>query len=255
MNSANVRDISDQWDAGEYAANARFVSNYGEAIVDLLNPQSEERILDLGCGDGALTAKIGASGAVVTAVDASESMVTAARIAGIDAHLQAGENLSYRQEFDAVFSNAALHWMTQPNKVANGVFEALKPGGRFVGEMGGMGNVAAIHTAILAVYARHGLDGSVMSPWYFPSIDEYTAVLRDAGLTVRNMALIPRPTPVTAGMAKWLETLAAPYLNRLAPDRREQLRDEIVALLRPVLCDQAGNWTADYVRLRFVAHR
>jgi len=246
---------TDSWNADAYAASARFVSDYGREVIDLLNPQPGEHILDLGCGDGALSANLLSAGARVTAVDASPSMVAAACRAGIDAHQMDGAALAFDQAFDAVFSNAALHWMTRPEKVAGGIFRALKPGGRLVGEMGGQGNVAAIHTAILAVYARHGLDGTADCPWYFPSVAEYSDVLGAAGLTVTHAALIPRPTPVKAGMATWLETLAAPYLNRLDGTLREQMRDEIVDLLRPVLCDRAGNWTADYVRLRFVAIR
>lgn len=254
--SGSISDLNpDEWSADSYAANARFVSEYGEAIIDLLAPRPGEHILDLGCGDGALTTKISGLGATVVAVDASGSMVAAARKLGINAFLKRGEDLAFREEFDAVFSNAALHWMTRPDKVAQNIYQALKPGARFVGEMGGMGNVAAIHTAILAVFARHGLTKETQSPWYFPSVSEYRAVLENAGLTVDQMTLIPRPTPVKAGMTKWLETLAAPYFSRIDPIICTQFRDEIVELLRPALCDQSGNWTVDYVRLRFVAHR
>ena len=188
MKNSPLIKSKDQWDADEYAANARFVSSYGEALIELLGPRSGDRILDLGCGDGALSVKISEAGAMVVAVDTSESMVRAARRCGIDAHLKNGENLTYNSEFDGVFSNAALHWMTRPEKVAVGVFQALRPGGRFVGEMGGLGNVAAIHTAILAIYSRHGLDGSLQSPWYFPSTTEYQRTARPG---LRMLYILP----------------------------------------------------------------
>ena len=241
------------WSAEDYGAHARFVSDLGTPVLSLLAPQAGEWVLDLGCGDGALSAEIAAAGAEVIGVDAAPDMVAAARARGLDAREGDAAALPFAQEFDAVFSNAALHWMTEPDPVIAGVARALRPGGRFVGEFGGMGNVAAIHTAIIAVLDRHGVEDDLSRVWYFPTEVEYGAKLRSHGFEVDQTALIPRPTMLTSGMAAWLSTLAAPLLAALPADQRDAVISETVALLRPALCDGAGNWRADYVRLRFSA--
>ena len=135
------------WDAEQYSENARFVSDLGASVIELLAPRSGERILDLGCGDGALTKKLAEHECRVVGVDASPQMTAAARRLGLDARVMDGHELRFDHEFDAVFSNAALHWLKQPEKVIAGVWRALKPGGRFVGEFGGSGNVATIVAA------------------------------------------------------------------------------------------------------------
>lgn len=248
------RPGSDGWRPDAYAAHARFVSEFGAGVVDLLAPRPGERVLDLGCGDGALTAEIAARGAVVTGVDASPAMVAAARARGLDAQVMRGEALSFPGAFDAVFSNAALHWMTAPDKVAEGVARALRPGGRFVAEMGGHGNVATIRTALIAALdSEAGVRTDLAGIWYFPTADAQAAVLEAAGLSVQRIALFPRPTPVAAGLAAWLDTLAAPALALAPAALRVAVRDRAAALAAPALRDAEGCWTADYVRLRFVA--
>ncbi|MBC7927102.1 MAG: methyltransferase domain-containing protein [Bryobacteraceae bacterium] len=239
------------WNTETYSRNARFVSDYGVALLDLLAPVSGERILDLGCGDGVLTQKIAAAGVDVVGVDASENFVVTARSLGLDARLMDAHHLPFQNEFDAVFSNAALHWMLQPDLVIAGVERALKPGGRFVGEMGGFGNVASIATALRAVFHRRELD--LPHVWYYPTPDEYSGKLLAAGLQVQSIGLIPRPTPLPTGMVGWLETFRNPLLSGRSPEEARSITDEVVELLRPSLCDRGGNWTADYVRLRFVA--
>ena len=242
------------WDASRYAAHARFVAELGMPVVELLAPRPGERILDLGCGDGALTARLAELGCEVIGVDADPDMVRAARERGVDARLADGAGLSFAQEFDAVFSNAALHWMkSDPDAVVAGVARSLRPGGRFVGEFGGHGNVAAISVALLAVLARRGVDGRASHPWYFPTPQEYRARLERHGFAVQSIGLIPRPTPLPTGMAAWLGVFANPFLALVPLADRPALLEEAVALLEPVLCDHAGNWTADYVRLRFAA--
>jgi SAM-dependent methyltransferase len=243
----------DSWSAERYEANARFVSDLGAPVVALLDPKPGERILDLGCGDGALTAALAAAGADVLGVDASADMVAAARARGLDAEVADGHELRFNGEFDAVFSNAALHWMTDPDAVIAGVARALKPGGRFVAEQGGMGNVAAIRTALIVALEERGVVTDLSDIWYFPSVAEQTARLTNAGFTVEEIALIPRPTPVKSGMEAWLETLAAPALAALPDDQRAGARTRVAALVRPALCDANGDWTADYMRLRFRA--
>ncbi|MGH9515320.1 MAG: class I SAM-dependent methyltransferase [Terriglobales bacterium] len=246
---------SQEWNASRYAKNARFVSDLGEPVLDLLNPQAGERILDLGCGDGALTERIIARCAEVLGVDASTDMVAAAHKKGISARVVDAFQLGFHSEFDAVFSNAALHWMKRdPEAVIQGVRRALKPGGRFVGEMGGHGNVAAITVALCSGLERYGVkDSTAIIPWYFPSVGEYQKRLENAGFRVESVELIPRPTPLPTGMRAWLETFAIPFTNSVPKAARAAFLDEVTEKLRPVLCDSSGRWTADYVRLRFRA--
>jgi trans-aconitate methyltransferase len=242
------------WQADRYAQHAHFVPALGQPVLELLNPQPGERILDLGCGDGVLTEKIVAAGAAVVGVDASAEMIDAARKRGLDARVGDGARLEFSREFDAAFSNAALHWMKRdPDAVIAGVARALKPGGRFAGEMGGHGCVAAITVALFAVLVRRGAGDNLESPWYFPTVADYRSRLECGGFNVEYIELIPRPTPLPTDMAGWLDTFAAPLLGRLPASERVSARDEAIAMLRPVLCDEAGRWTADYMRLRFLA--
>jgi trans-aconitate methyltransferase len=243
-----------EWKADRYAQHAHFVPALGQPVLELLKPQAGERILDLGCGDGVLTEKIVAAGATVIGVDAAEDMVVAAMRRGLDARVMEGAELTFAREFDAVFSNAALHWMKRdPDAVIAGVRRALKAGGRFVGEMGGHGCVAAITVALIATLERRGIDGAAIIPWYFPTVDDYRARLERAGFAVDYIELIPRPTPLP-DMAGWLEVFAQPLLRQLPAEDRIAARDEVIARLRPVLCDEIGRWTGDYIRLRFAAH-
>ena len=244
-----------EWNASRYAANARFVSDLGQPVLDLLSTQAGERILDLGCGDGALTEKLIAAGAEVVGVDASPDMVAAARKRGIDGHVMDAYQLEFRAEFDAVLSNAAMHWMKRdPDAVIAGVRRALKPGGRFASEMGGHGCVAAIVVALCATTEKYSIgDCARLIPWYFPTPADYRTRLERAGFTVESIALIPRPTPLPTGMRAWLETFAIPFTKSVPEESRAAFLDDVTARLRPVLCDEQGNWTADYVRLRFLA--
>jgi trans-aconitate methyltransferase len=163
--------------------------------------------------------------------------------------------MGYEGEFDAVFSNAALHWMANAEAVIAAVWQALKPGGRFVAEMGGLGNIAAIRVALEAVLAKYGIDAEATAASFYPSPAHYRRLLESAGFAVRSMELIPRPTPLPAGMEAWLGTFRNGVLDLLGAEDRARAVAEIVGLLRPVLCDADGNWTADYVRLRFYAVR
>ena len=241
------------WNAERYARTARFVSDLGEPVVDLLDPQPGERVLDIGCGDGALTASIVSRGAEVVGVDSSASLVEAARNRGIDARVVNANELTFEREFDAAFSNAALHWMREPDLVLAGVRRALRSRGRFAGEMGAQGNVAAISTAILAVLREHGIDGASRWPWYFPTPAEYAERLEANGFVVARLELIPRPTPLPTGMRGWLDSFANPFLAGVSREERQAILDEVTALLAPSLRGRACAWMADYVRLRFAA--
>ena len=242
-----------QWDPQRYDHHARFVSDLAGPVLELLAPQPGERILDLGCGDGLVTEWIAAQGASVVGLDSSPDLLEAARARGLDVRLADGQDLPFEQEFDAVFSNAAMHWMVDADAVIRGVARALKPGGRFAGEFGGHCNVAAIVVALLAVLGRRGIDGLQNFPWYFPSDEEYKAKLEAHGFAVTTVQLVPRPTPLPTNMKGWLETFARPFIGRLAGDQRAAALEEAIELLRPALCDKNGRWTADYVRLRFAA--
>ena len=247
--------MSQEWDPEEYARNARFVADLGEAVLRLLGTEPGERILDLGCGEGVLTARIRDLGAEVTGIDSSPAQVEAARSRGIDARVGQGTALDIAGPFDAVFSNAALHWMRPPEHVAAGVARILKPGGRFVGEMGGEGCVQKIRAALHEGLSVRGVDPWSVDPWFFPNEREYGSVLAVAGFDVEWIALIPRPTPLPTDVRAWLETFAKCFTAALPERERGRFLDDTQATLRPDLCDAKGAWMADYVRLRFFARK
>lgn len=226
-------------------------------MVEWLDAQPGECILDLGCGDGQLTLRLGASGAIVTGVDASPEMAAAARARGVNADHASAESLPYGDAcFDAVFSNAALHWVRDHDAMMAEVHRVLRPGGRFVAEMGGHGNIAAIHVALAAALERHGYAGREENVNYYPTVAAYTRRLERHEFTVERIALIPRPTPLGPdGMAVWLRTFRRGVLDSLPEPARDAVVRETVELLAPALRDEDGNWTADYVRLRFAAKR
>jgi trans-aconitate methyltransferase len=243
------------WDPAQYAEKGRFVALLASSLVAELAPQPGERILDLGCGDGFLSLQIAESGAVVIGVDSSPQMAAAAQERGVDARIMSGESLRFDGEFDGVFSNAALHWMSNQDSVLEGVYRALKPGGRFVAECGGQGNAAAVRVALLAVLTRHGLAAEQVENYHFFAPDDYRSWLEQHGFLVEQIGLVPRPTPLPSGIRDWLLTFRSSLLAELPAERRDQVMEEIEALLKPALCDGQGRWTVDYVRLRFRARK
>ena len=243
------------WDAKAYEKNGAFVHQLAGDVLRWLLPRKGEKILDLGCGDGQLTARIAAKGADVSGVDASPEMVAAARSRGVGSTVAQAEKLPFGNgEFDAVFSNAALHWVRGQDEMMAEVNRVLRKRGRFVAEMGGQGNIAAIRMALIAILEKYGFQGREDNVNYYPSPDAYKRRLEKHGFRVRRMELIPRPTPLPeSGMRGWLETFRKGVLDSLPADQREVVLRETEELLAQALRDEDGKWVADYVRLRFVA--
>jgi trans-aconitate methyltransferase len=246
---------NNEWDADSYDGEHSFVFEYGEDVIDLLDPADDERILDLGCGTGHLTAQIADHGAHAIGLDASGDMVTEARAAHPTPEFVHADacNLPFNTSFDAVFSNAALHWMTDQDAVVRSVANALRAGGRFVAELGAQGNVAAIVEAVRDAATERGYEAS--NPWYFPSIGAYATTLETHGLETRYATIFDRPTELdngSEGLSDWIELFGDELLSGV-PDTEH---DDLIAAVEDRLRDDHfddGTWTADYRRLRVVA--
>ncbi len=248
------------WDPNLYDAKHAFVWQLGAGLIDLLAPRAGERILDLGCGTGHLSAEIAARGATVVGFDNSLEMIARARaqFPRLRFEVANARNFQVTEPFDAVFSNAALHWIPEAEEVISCVARALKPGGRFVAEFGGKGNVSQILTGARRALQEMGvtLDGEV-NPWYFPGVVEYGTLLERHGLTVEFATLFDRPTPLEDGengLRNWMRMFGAVILKRLPTDRQEELMARMEHLLRPSLWRE-GHWTVDYTRLRVLARK
>lgn len=241
------------WNPDSYSRNARYVADLGEPLLQLLEPKPHELILDLGCGDGALTEKITAAGSIVIGLDASLAQLRASRKRSLNVLLMDGQRLAFRKPFDAVFSNAALHWMKRSELVTEGVANCLKPGGRFVGELGGKGNVETIRAALHAGLRPRGIDPWSVDPWYYPSAQEYSALLKKFAFTVEYIELIPRPTQLPGDILDWLDMFAQPFTNSLRESDRENFLREVRTSVEPTLRKSDGSWFADHMRLRFKA--
>jgi SAM-dependent methyltransferase len=238
-----------QWDAADYARVGGFVAELGQAALDLLDPQPGEHILDIGCGDGTLTLKIKAMGADVVGIDNSLSMVGAARAKGLDARLMDAGQLKFGEAFDAAFSNATLHWVLDKERAARAIWFALKPGGRFAGEMGGQKNLSRLRRALDDELVARGFGPPTYAANWYPSPEEFTAVYEQAGFKDIEARLIERPTELEHGVAAWVTTFRAGWLDRAGvPHEDRQSIAEAVA-------DRVGTSTADYVRLRFMMRK
>lgn len=248
-----------RWSPMDYAQNAAFVPALGAPALALLDPRPGELILDLGCGDGVLTEKIVAAGASVIGFDSSPEMVEAARGRGIDAFVVDAETLDRAGEaerfgqFDAIFSNAALHWMLDADAGASGVFALLKAGGRFAGEMGGEGNIALLRGAIRAELTGRGYALPDTDPQWYPGVAEFSRLYATAGFADIRAERIERPTPLPAGIAAWVKTFRAGWLDQaMVPEwERDEIGRAVERRLEGVLRQADGSWVADYVRLRF----
>jgi SAM-dependent methyltransferase len=238
-----------KWDAADYAKVGAFVAELGGAALDLLDPQSGERILDVGCGEGTLTLKIIERGATVLGFDNSPEMIAAARAKGVDAVQLAAEDMQFFAEFDAAFSNATLHWVLQKEQAARAIFRALKPGGRFAGEMGGEGNLGKLREALdEELIIRGYVPPSESSNWY-PSPEDFAAVYETAGFREVDARLIERPTPIEHGVAAWVTTFRKGWLDRAGVPEGER------ADIGSAVADRVGSNVADYVRLRFIMRK
>jgi SAM-dependent methyltransferase len=231
----------------------RFIRDYGLRVIELLDPSVGESILDLGCGDGQLSAVLEAKGARVTGVDIDASMLDTARNRGIDARFMDGQALDFPAEFDAVFSHASIHWMPEVDKVFAGVWRALKSGGRFVAETGSHRNIAAIHTAMIASLLQFDVAPERIPRFYYPAADECCDLLEASGFAVTTIQAFPRPTPLPGGMRAWFQMFGQPFFHTVQEDRREEAMAYAERLLGPVLRTGRGDWVADYVHLRFKA--
>ncbi|WP_433945840.1 class I SAM-dependent methyltransferase [Paenibacillus sp. SN-8-1] len=252
MSSKNV------WNPESYDNKLAFVSEYGKNLIDLLRPEKNERILDLGCGTGDLTSQIAESGAQVKGIDYSASMIEAAKkkYPNLEFKVSNGENFTAEEHYDAVFSNAALHWMKDAPGVVRSIHQALKPGGRFVAEFGGKGNVETIVQAIYEVFAEeYGTDASKLNPWYFPSVGEYASLLEEHGFKVEYARHYDRPTKLTdnkEGLNGWLSNFGGDFLNGFSDEEKASIYAKVTERLVPKLLHE-GSIYADYKRLTVVA--
>ncbi|KAJ1973215.1 hypothetical protein H4R34_005155 [Dimargaris verticillata] len=261
---ASSTDGRDTWQPELYSKHAHFVPALTQSVQGLLKPylSPKTELLDLGCGDGVLTAELQPQCARVVGIDQSASMVEMAKTSGCqDVRVGDGADLEAAgipaNGFDVVFSNAALHWMKRdPAAVVRQIYRCLKPGGVLVAELGGHLNVAGVHMALRTVVEAHGQSGDQLSPWFFPSTLDYQQLLEHAGFVVKHVEWEPRPTTLPTDLRGWLDTFATPFLKPFSdPDERHRILDEVTAMMKPVACDSQGKWTIMYCRLRVVAEK
>ncbi|MNK30843.1 Trans-aconitate 2-methyltransferase [compost metagenome] len=252
MSSKNI------WNPESYDNKLAFVSEYGKDLIDLLGPVKNEWILDLGCGTGDLTSQIAELGARVTGIDYSASMIEAARkkYPELEFKLSNGESFTAEEPYDAVFSNAALHWMKDASGAVRSIHQVLKPRGRFVAEFGGKGNVETIIQAIYEVFEEeYDIDASTLNPWYFPSVGEYALLLEEHGFKVEFIRHYDRPTKLSdnkEGLTGWLANFGGDFLNGFSDEEKAGIYAKVTERLVPKLLHE-GSMYADYKRLTVVA--
>jgi trans-aconitate methyltransferase len=247
------------WDADLYDEKHSFVWKLATDLLELLAPKKDEQILDVGCGTGHLTAKIAASGAHATGIDLSLDMVAQARSEHPAIRFEVADirQVKYSSEFDAVFSNATLHWITNPEPAIVSIASALHHHGRFVAEFGGKGNISGLMSAMQRAWENLHLPTAVPLVWYYPSVAEYAGLLEKHGLEVTYATLFDRPTPLEdgeRGLHNWLNMFAGPFLSTLPEHLREKWKDKVANEARRDLF-RNDHWVLDYRRLRVVAHK
>ncbi len=246
-----------QWNTELYDNKHAFVSKYGEELIGWLHPQPGEHILDLGCGTGQLARIIAGSGAFVIGMDSSPEMIAQAKAnyPHIRFDVKDAADFSYNEPFDAIFSNATLHWVSEAGKAVSCMYRNLKPGGRIALEFGGKGNVKLITNAVQTVMQQEGLADKITNDfWYFPSVSEYTTLLKKHGFRVSAAILFDRPTPLNGedGMENWLNMFGDFFFRLLTDEEKENVIRKTVAYLRPVSYRE-GSWYGDYKRIRIRA--
>jgi len=247
------------WNPELYDDKHSFVWKMAAGLLDLLEAKPSQRILDLGCGTGHLTGQIAISGATVVGIDRSPDMIQQARekYPALQFEVMDAREISFPEPFDAVFSNATLHWIKEPEKVIVGIAKALRPGGRFVAEFGGKGNVGELLAANERAWHKLGLPRPAPNPWYYPSVAEYSGLLEQHGLEVLYANLFDRPTPLEdgeRGLRNWLEMFGGAFLNQLSPAQRQLTFAAVEQEARSTLF-RDGHWVMDYRRLRLVARK
>ena len=247
-----------KWNAELYDQKHAFVYQYGESLLELLDAKPGEHILDLGCGTGHLTQRIQSLGAIVTGIDSSAEMIQQAEenFPELKFSVANAANFYFEEPFDAIFSNAVLHWIKDQDSLIKTVYDNLKPDGRFVAEMGGRGNVGKMIAATQQVLLKHGyVDQAAIVMWYFPGLGEYTKRLEDQGFRVTFATHYDRKTPLQdgdKGVAKWIAMFGNEYMKGVPEDQKQEILKEITDLLEPQY-NENGQWYADYKRLRFIA--
>ena len=260
MDNQSPKMLSDEWNSTLYQEKHQFVWQYGADLLALLNPQQGDRILDLGCGTGQLSQKISESGAKVVGIDSSAEMIAQARLnyPNLDFRVADAANFSLEMQFDSVFSNATLHWIKSPQAVITCIKNSLKPGGVFLAEFGGKGNIESITTTIISIlkesnYSQVPID----HPWYFPSMGEYVVLLEEQDFRVNYATLFERPTLLTdetLGMQNWLKMFTQNWLKNFSEPEKQDIYQKAEDKLKPLLYRE-NTWFADYVRLRIMAYR
>lgn len=244
---SNLKWVHEDYDSAQY------LCNFGKPVIELLEPKAGEKILDIGCGNGILTQELSDLGCDMVGLDSSEKNVEAAKALGLDARLADAEHFHIDEIFDAVISNAALHWMPDQYGVIRGVWRALKPGGRFAAECGGEGCIRIIREGMKIALIKRGLDYKERNPWKYPELGAMAKILENQGFRVSYIARIDKPMPLPNGLKAWLDVFAKNHTRGLDDDDRERFFKEVEDYCRPMLYTEKGGWTADYVRLRFLA--
>ena len=243
---------TNHWNPNSYNRHTAFVSELALPVVDLLDPKNGEKILDAGCGEGTLAVEIIRRGAKIIGVDMSAEMIGQCQAKGIESYVGSVTDLPYDEVFDAVFSNAVLHWVKDARTAVQNIAKSLKCDGRFVCEFGGEGNAYHVISAMQEVFANHPAFGIFENPWYFPSVEAYRTLLESEGLRVEYIELIPRPTPMD-DISNWLDIFANGITSHLTKAQFEIFKQECKEILKKTNYSKDEGWIVDYKRLRVKA--